>query len=149
MYDLNLPPFEIKIKDQNGKQYILDRLKKKFVRLTPEEYVRQGFINFLINHKEFPETLLANEIEIELGNVKKRCDTILYDQFLNPKMIIEYKSPKITIDQKTFDQISRYNMKLHVPWLIISNGLEHFCCYFDPKNDAYSFLKDIPNYNEI
>ncbi len=143
---LNLPSFELKIKEQDGKQYIFDRLKKRYIRLTPEEYVRQHFINYLINHKNFPETLLANEIQIELGNVKKRCDTVLYDKFLKPQMIIEYKSPRIVVNQNTFDQISRYNMKLQVPWLIISNGLQHYCCNVDFNTGTCVFFNEIPDY---
>jgi len=149
MSGLNLPSSELIIKEQNGKQYVLDRLKKRYTRLTPEEYVRQHFINYLIDNKGFPKALLANEIQIELGNVKKRCDTILYDKYLKPLMIIEYKSPKITINQDTFDQISRYNMKLQVPWLIISNGLQHYCCKIDFGTGSCTFLKEIPDYSEI
>ncbi len=149
MSGLNLPSFGLRIKEQNGKQYVFDRLKKRYTRLTPEEYVRQHFINYLIDYKNFPEALLANEIQIELGNVKKRCDTVLYDKFLKPQMIIEYKSPKIAICQDTFDQISRYNMKLQVPWLIISNGLQHYCCNVDFNTGTCVFLNEIPDYKEI
>jgi len=149
MSGLNLPSSELIIKEQNGKQYVFDRLKKRYTRLTPEEYVRQHFVNYLIDCKGFPEALLANEIQIELGNVKKRCDTILYDKYLKPLMIVEYKSPKITINQDTFDQISRYNMKLQVPWLIISNGLQHYCCKVDFGTGSCTFLNEIPDYSEI
>lgn len=146
---LNLPPSDLKIKIQNGKNYTFDRLRKQFVRLTPEEYVRQHFINYLIEHKHFPESLLANEIQIELGHIKKRCDTVLYDQFITPLMIIEYKSPKVAIDQHVFEQIARYNMKLRVPWLIISNGLQHFCCKIREDAEAYIFLDEIPDYQNL
>ncbi|MDR1719887.1 MAG: type I restriction enzyme HsdR N-terminal domain-containing protein [Dysgonamonadaceae bacterium] len=149
MQQINLPPFDFNIKEQAGLKYIFDRLRKKFVRLTPEEFVRQHFIHFLIEHKHYPEALMANEVAISLGKLTKKCDTILYDRFLNPIMIIEYKSPRIAISQKTFDQISRYNMRLHVPWLIVSNGISHCCCKIDFAKWNYRFLQDIPDYSEL
>ena len=149
MMQLNLPEAEVKIKKINKKDYIFDRLRKQYVRLTPEEYVRQQFISFLIEHKGYPTGLLVNEISIDLGNVRKRCDTVLYDNYLRPLMIIEYKSPAVAISQKTFDQIARYNLVLQVPWLIVSNGLQHFCCHTDPDKNKYVFLKDIPEYDIV
>jgi len=144
---LNLPPAELKIKRENGKEYVFDRLRKIYVRLTPEEFVRQHFISFLITRKNFPQSRMMNEIGIELGNVKKRCDTVLYDEYLHPLMIIEYKSPSVIINQKTFDQITRYNMRLKVPWLIVSNGIKHFCCKVDYETENYYFYKEIPEYS--
>ena len=146
---LNLPETELKIKKQNGKDYVFDRLRKQFVRLTPEEYVRQQFVSYLIEHKGYPSGLLANEITIVLGNVKKRCDTVLYDNYSHPLMIIEYKSPTIEISQKTFDQIARYNLALQVPWLIVSNGMQHFCCRTDREKKEYVFVNEIPEHNKV
>lgn len=144
---LNLPASDCKTTIKNGKKYIFDRLRKQFVRLTPEELVRQQFINFLIEQKKFPEGLLANEVCIELANTKKRCDTVLYDKSLNPILLIEFKAPSIPITQNTFDQIIRYNMILHVPWLIISNGMEHYCCSVNFETNTYEFEKEIPDYH--
>jgi predicted type IV restriction endonuclease len=149
MLELNLPPAELKIKEENGKAYVFDRLRKIYVRLTPEEFVRQHFVSFLIAHKNYPQSRLANEIGIELGNVKKRCDTVLYDEYLHPLMIIEYKAPSVAIKQDTFDQIARYNMSLKVPWLIVSNGMEHYCCQVDYAAGKYSFHHEIPGYGEL
>jgi type I site-specific restriction-modification system R (restriction) subunit len=149
MLELNLPPAELKIREENGKTYVFDRLRKLYVRLTPEEFVRQHFVSFLITHKNYPQSRLANEIGIELGNVKKRCDTVLYDEYLHPLMIIEYKAPSVAIKQNTFDQITRYNMSLNVPWLVVSNGLQHYCCRVDNETRTYSFCKEIPEYNEL
>ena len=146
MSGLNLPSTNLKIRKQENKNFVWDRLRKQYVRLTPEEYVRQHFIAFLIEHKNYPEGLLANEVTIELGNVTKRCDTVLYNHFLKAQMIIEYKAPTTNINQKTFDQIARYNTSLQVPWLIISNGLQHYCCKTNEQGEI-SFLKDIPEYN--
>jgi len=147
MLPLNLPLSELRIKKQQGKEYVFDRLRKQFVRLTPEEYVRQQFISFLIDYKGYPSGRLANEIEIVLGNVRKRCDTVLYDNYLQPLMIIEYKSPSVAIGQKTFDQIARYNFTLQVPWLIVSNGIQHFCCRMDNEKNEYVFYNEIPEYS--
>ena len=147
--ELNLPPAELKIKKQNGKEYVFDRLRKQFVRLTPEEFVRQQFVSFLIEYKGYPSSRLANEIGIVLGNVRKRCDTVLYDNYLQPLMIIEYKAPSALISQKTFDQIARYNFALQVPWLIISNGIQHFCCRADKEKKEYVFVNEIPEHKEL
>ena len=147
MSSLNLPPFELKIKKQNNKNYVFDRLRKQFTRLTPEEYVRQHFINYLIEYKNYSESLMANEVMIEVGNLKKRCDTVLYDKFMNPVLIVEYKSPSVRITQETFDQIVMYNSTLRVPWLFVSNGLEHFCCRVNYETGSCSFEQEIPHYS--
>jgi len=149
MTALNLPVSELRIKKQNGKDYVFDRLRKQYVRLTPEEFVRQQFVSYLIEYKGYPASLLANEMEIVLGNVKKRCDTILYDKYLQPLMIIEYKSPSVEINQKTFDQIARYNLTLNVRWLIISNGLQHFCCRIDRDKNEFVFENEIPDFFRV
>jgi hypothetical protein len=149
MLDLNLPVVRLRIRKQEGKDYVFDRLRKQYVRLTPEEYERQHFVSFLIEYRQYPEGLLSNEVSIELGNVKRRCDTVLYNKFLHPQMILEYKSPEIPVTQQVFDQISRYNMSLHVPWLVVSNGLQHYCCLIEEEKRAYSFLKDIPTFEEL
>jgi len=146
---LNLPVAELRIEMQNGKEYVFDRLRKQLVRLTPEEYVRQQFISFLNEYKGYPAGKLANEIEIVLGNIRKRCDTVLYDNYLQPLMIIEYKAPSVAISQKTFDQIARYNFALQVPWLIVSNGIQHFCCRLDQEKKAYVFLNEIPEFERV
>jgi len=149
MEPLNLPYSELKIRRQEGKDYVFDRLRKQFVRLTPEEYVRQQFISFLIEHKGYPSGRLANEIEITLGNVKKRCDTVLYDSYLHPLMIVEYKAPSVAISQKTFEQIARYNLVLQVPWIVVSNGLRHFCCRIDKEKNEYVFVNEIPEHEKL
>jgi predicted type IV restriction endonuclease len=149
MQKLNLPHTELKINRQNGKDYVFDSLRRRFVRLTPEEFVRQHFINYLINHLKYPQGRLANEVNIELGNVQKRCDTVLYDETLNPLLLVEYKAPTVEITQTVFDQIARYNMTLNVPWLIVSNGIRHFCCRIDRENGTCIFEKEIPEYRRL
>jgi hypothetical protein len=149
MYRLNLPQYEIKIKENGEKKTIFDVLRRKYVALTPEEWVRQHFVHFLIEHKGYAKNLMANEVELKVGEKRLRCDSVLYDRDLRPKMIIEYKAPTITLSQQVFDQISVYNMLLKVDYLIVSNGLQHYCCKMDYPNHKYLFLEDIPEYKDI
>lgn len=149
MYELNLPKYGIKIKNDKGHQSIFDVLRRKYVALTPEEWVRQHFVHFLIEHKGYPKALMANEIQLAIGNKRLRCDSVLYDRTLKPRMIIEYKAPTVSITQKVFDQITIYNMLLHVDYLVVSNGIKHYCCRMDYANQNYLFLEDIPDYQNL
>ena len=149
MFRLNLPPYPIKIQEKGEKRQIFDFLRRKWVALTPEEWVRQHFTHFLVEHKNYPQALLANEVELRIGEKRLRCDTLLYNKELRPRMIIEYKAPTIQIQQKTFDQISVYNLLLKVDYLIVSNGLQHYCCKMDYTNQSYQFLESIPDYQNI
>ncbi len=149
MLKLNLPDFDFKIKETEGKRMIFDVLRSKYVALTPEEWVRQHFVQYLIREKHYPQTLLGNEIQIKLNGTTKRCDTIIYDLYLNPMIIVEYKAPSVTVTQLVFDQILRYNMTLRVQYLIVSNGFNHFCCRIDYETMQVEFLKDIPDYTEL
>lgn len=146
---LNLPNYEVKTKKLEDKVFIFDCIRDKYVSLTPEEWVRQHFVNFLINYKDYPKNLMANEVGIKLNGTVKRCDTVLYNKLLQPYIIVEYKAPDISITNKVFDQIARYNMELKAKFLIVSNGISHYCCLLDYSNNTYCFLKDIPNYNDI
>ena len=149
MFRLNLPQYEIKIGERDGKHTIFDFLRRKYVALTPEEWVRQHFTHYLVEHKGYPKGLLGNEVELRIGGKRLRCDSILYNKVAEPQMIIEYKAPTIQLQQKTFDQISAYNLLLHVDYLIISNGLQHYCCKMDYENRKYLFLQDIPDYESL
>ena len=149
MISLNLPAFEIKLSGDKVRPMVFDPLRRKYVALTPEEWVRQHFVNYLIAHKGYPATLLANEVKLSMGTKTLRADSVLYDRTLQPRVIIEYKAPSVAITQKVFTQISAYNMLLHVDYLIVSNGLQHFCCQMDYERQSYVFLKDIPDYKEI
>lgn len=149
MLSLNLPTFAVKVIVKERKQFIFDVVRNKYVPLTPEEWVRQHFVNFLIQEKGYPKELLGNEITIRLHHTTKRCDTVAYDRFLVPFMIVEYKSPAIEITRAVFDQIVRYNMALHVRYLIVSNGLIHYCCQIDYDRQKYTFLEEIPKYGEL
>ena len=147
--NLNLPPQPIKIKMVNGKRLVFDQLRRKYVALTPEEWVRQNFVSFLSVNRGYPLSLMANEISLVQNGIKRRCDSIVADRNGNTIAIIEYKAPSIAITQKVFDQIVRYNMVLMAKFLIVSNGISHFCCKIDYKNNSYSFLPDIHSYNEL
>lgn len=149
MTRLNLPPFEIKLRGTKAQPQIFDILRKKYIALTPEEWVRQHFVHFLVEHKGYPAALMANEIQLKVGEKTLRADSVLYSRELKPRMIIEYKAPHIPITQKVFDQISVYNMLLHVDYLVVSNGLQHYICKMDYNDKKYLFLEDIPDYKEL
>ena len=149
MIQLNLPSYQIKLAGSKEKPTIFDILRRKYVALTPEEWVRQHFVHFLVEHKGYPSTLLANEVRLLVGDKQMRADTVLYDTTLRPRLVVEYKAPHIAITQEVFNQITTYNMLLHVDYLIVSNGLEHYCCRMDYEQNTYEFLPDIPNYNII
>ncbi len=149
MERLNLPAAKLTLTEQDGHTCVFDILRQRYVVLTPEEWVRQHFVHFLIKQKGYPAALLGNEISLAVGNTRKRCDTVLYDQQAHPRMIVEYKAPHIAVNQKVFDQISRYNMALHVDYLIVSNGLSHYCLRMNCGDGSYSFLPDIPSYEEL
>ena len=146
---LNLPEIDIPTRTEGGKQQVFDTLRKRFVSLTPEENVRQHFVNFLIHHKSYPAALMANEVSLTLGEMSRRCDTVVYDSHLRPLMIVEYKRPDVPITQKVFQQIYRYNLVMHVDWLIVSNGITHYCCHMDYANNTYTFTDDIPTYSSL
>ena len=149
MPELNLPSFDKKVIQKEGKPFIFDIIRRQYVALTPEEWVRQHFVHFLINEKGYPQSLMANEVQLKLNGMSRRCDTVAYDRTLRPRVIVEYKAPTVNITQQVFDQICRYNMVLQVDYLIVSNGLAHYCCKVDNTTHTYTFLKDIPSYEEV
>ena len=128
---------------------MFDILRRRYVALTPEEWVRQHFVHFLIGHKGYPKGLLANEVELRIGDKRLRCDTVLYDRQLQPRMIIEYKAPDIALTRRVFEQITTYNLLLHVDYLVISNGQQHYCCRMDYEGQGYEFLPAIPDFSSL
>ncbi len=150
MVDLNLSEFEYKVKRrEDGSWAIWDRLRDRWVALTPEEWVRQHFVEWLITEKDFPAALMGNEVSLTQNGIARRCDTVVADRTGQPLVIVEYKAPNINITQKTFDQIVRYNMVLQARYLMVSNGLNHYCCQIDYETGTYKFLEEIPHYNEL
>jgi len=149
MRTLNLPPYPFRLTEKDGKTYIYDLLRRKRVILTPEEWVRQHFVRFLISARSYPPARIANEVSINVNTTAKRCDTVVYNDFLTPLVIIEYKAPEVSVTEEVFNQIARYNSALHVPYLIVSNGMKHYCCRIDYQTMESRFLDDIPAYDVI
>lgn len=149
MIQLNLPPFAIKLSGTKERPLVLDILRRKYVSLTPEEWVRQHFVHFLMEHKGYPMALMANEVALKIGNKPLRADSVLYGRDLRPRMIVEYKAPSVAITQQVFDQVMAYNLLLHVDYLVVSNGLQHYCCKVDYVSGSCSFLQDIPMYADL
>ncbi len=149
MWQLNLPTYYFRIKKQNEKLLIFDSQRKKYVALTPEEWVRQNFIRFLIVEKGYPAAYLAVEKQLDMNGMKKRCDAILYNEYALPILIIELKAPNIPISQATFDQVAVYNAKLKVNFFMISNGIEHYCCRVNTENAFYEYFSEIPHYQAL
>lgn len=145
---LNLPDADIKVSvDTSGKAVVYDCWRKKWVALTPEEWVRQHFAWMLVRDKGYMPGRIGNEVSITLNGTARRCDTVVFDARMQPYMIVEYKAPEVALSQRVFDQIVRYNMVLQARYLTVSNGMEHYCCEIDYKNRTYRFLRDIPVYN--
>lgn len=149
MLKLNLPEVDLKIKSKENKLFIFDPYRKKDIVLTPEEWVRQHFANYLTTVKKYPVSLTVLEKELILNKTKKRTDIVVYNSTGTPEIIVECKAPTIKISQNTFDQIARYNLQLKASYLIVTNGLEHYFCQMDYENKQYLFLKDVPNYREL
>ena len=146
MLPLNLPNYDFKMKTEQGIRQIFDPVRKKMVKLDPEEWVRQNLIQFLYQEKKYPISLMAVEKGLTVNGLSKRFDLLCYSNDSKPLLLVECKAPSVKISQSAFDQISVYNLQFKVPFLLVSNGLEHFCCQLDYTNNSYSFLNEIPNY---
>lgn len=146
MHELNLPahPFKIR-KHADGAMEILDPVRNKYIILTPEEWVRQHFVQFMISEGGLPAGRIAIEYSIELNRMARRCDVVYFDQEGKPQLIVECKRPSVAITQETFDQIARYNLVLQVPYLAVTNGLEHYYCTLDHESKRYRFLRSFPD----
>ncbi len=148
---MNLPEYkDIRIrKTENGRLEVLDVLRQKFVTLTPEEWVRQHFVNYLTEHLGYPKALMANEVELTVGDKHLRCDSVLFSQDRQPQMIMEYKAESIVLTQKVITQITTYNMLLHVRYLLVSNGNQHVCLHLNEASNQWEYLKEIPHYTQL
>ena len=144
MPQLNLPKVALKTKSVEGTIQVFDVIRKKYFVLTPEEWVRQHFIHYLNTEKNYPMGLMGVEKMVKYNALKTRADIVLYTTEGKAKMIVECKAPNVKITQDTFNQIAKYNFKLKVPFLMVTNGMQHFCCRMDYKNNSISFLDDIP-----
>ncbi len=146
--DLNFPKFDYRFKSTENKVSIFDIIRKKFVILQPEEWVRQHCIHYLISEKRYPKSLINVEKELTINGLKKRYDIVVFNSDGSIFLIVECKAPKITINQSTFDQIARYNLKLNATYLMVTNGINHYYCQMDFGVQQYTFLKSIPDYNQ-
>ncbi len=149
MERLNLPTYSFTIKSEAGRQYIFDKIRKKYVVLTPEEWVRQNFTSYLVSEKSYPPSLISIEKQFSYNKLSKRADILIYDRTAHPVMIVECKAPEVGINQQVFDQVALYNLRFAVSYLVLTNGKDHYCCFLDTPKGSYSFLKDIPDYSLI
>ena len=146
MQPLNFLPYSFRFKSSENNTLIFDPVRKKFVVLTPEEWVRQHVIAFLTHEKKIPLTLISVEKEIKVNRTKKRYDIIAFNSDGSLALIVECKAPSVSISQETFDQIARYNLALEAPYLMVTNGLDHYYCTQDHEGKTYKFLQEIPSY---
>ncbi len=144
---LNLPHYPFRLKRDDNTSYIFDEIRKKFLVLTPEEWVRQHLIQFLITHKKYPRSLIKLEGGLKLNSLQKRSDILLFNNAGEKIMLVECKAPSVKISQATFDQVARYNFIHRVKYLVVSNGLQHFCSEIDFETGSFNFLKELPEYS--
>ena len=149
MQQLNLPEYSFRIAGEEGKKTIFDPIRRKHVKLTPEEWVRQNFVRYLMDVGGYPPGLLAIEVMSPFNKLKKRVDILVHNREGKPVMIVECKAPGVPINEKVFDQIVCYNMGFKVPYLIVTNGIEHYACKIDTDTNSYAFLLVIPLYDSF
>ncbi|HEX9826550.1 MAG TPA: type I restriction enzyme HsdR N-terminal domain-containing protein [Flavobacteriaceae bacterium] len=147
MQQLNFPKFSFRFKNSENKRLIFDGIRKKFVVLQPEEWVRQHCVQYLIQMKNYPKSLINVEKELKINTLRKRYDIVVFNPDGSLHLIVECKAPEVNIDQTTFDQIARYNLELNATYLMVTNGINHYYCQMDFEKERYEFLKDIPDYN--
>jgi hypothetical protein len=144
MHILNLPEFSFRTRNEKGQVMIFDEFRKKWVVITPEEWVRQNMLKYLNLHKGYPSALMSLEKKVLVNGLSQRYDLLVHDRSGKPMMVAEFKAPGVAIDQSVVDQAIRYNNMLLAPWILISNGLNHYVCHLDMAAGSYSFMNDIP-----
>ena len=149
MQTLNLPSYPLKIINRSGKPHVFDVFRKRYVKLTPEEWVRQNFLWWMRNEKEYPASLIAVEASLTYNRMVRRADAIVYGRSAFPLMIIECKAPAVKITGDVFDQIARYNFSFGVEYLVVTNGMEHYCCRKDAGSQGWTFLESVPAYAQL
>lgn len=148
MQKLNFPPYSFRFKNSENKVSIFDEIRKKFIILTPEEWVRQHVVRFLLEEKKIPKSLINVEKLLKVNGLNKRYDVVVFNSDGTIHILVECKAPEVKIAQATFDQIARYNMTMNATLLMVSNGLNHYFCQMDYENEKYHFLPDLPQYNQ-
>ena len=146
---LNLPEYALRLREQDGRREIFDSIRRLWVALTPEEWVRQNFVRYLVTAKQMPEMLIAIEKSLTLNSLTKRTDILVHSRQGKPLLLVECKAPQVAIDQKVFEQIGRYNLALQVKYLVVTNGLQHYCARIDWQNQQFNFLKEVPDYTQL
>ena len=146
MQSLNFPPYKFRFKSSENKIAVFDELRKKFVILTPEEWVRQHVVQYLLQEKKIPKSLLNVEKQLKIGDLVKRYDVLAYNPDGSIHLVVECKAASIPITQETFDQIARYNLTLQARYLMVTNGLDHYFCQLNYEQERYQFLKDLPEW---
>ncbi len=146
MESLNLPTYEFRTAERDGKRTVYDPVRDRYVRLTPEEWVRQHFVQYLVQALNVPAGLVAVEAAFEFQGQPQRADIIVHDQRGEPLLLVECKAPRVSIGQDAFDQGARYNLVLGAPYLVVTNGQTHYACAIDFENRSYTFLDDLPPY---
>ncbi len=149
MKELNLPEYSFRIIEKDGKKMILDKLRRKYVKLTPEEWVRQNFVQYLIREGNYPPGLIGIEVFAPYNNLKKRVDILIHDRSGKPVMMVECKSYKLPLNEPVFEQIATYNMNFGVPYLIVTNGIHHYACKLLGETKKPEYLCTIPLYEEL
>ncbi len=149
MTPLNLPGFEFTFKTKEDKRYIFDEIRRKYLLLTQEEWVRQNFVKYLIHYKNYPSSLIVLEMPFVMNTREQRSDIVVYDKTGKIVLLVECKAPDIALTQKVFDQAAGYNLKLNANMLVITNGISHYCCKPDYENRKWLFLPDIPDFKQI
>jgi len=149
MRKLNLPAYDFRYRTEGGISKVLDVYRKRFVVLTPEEEVRQRFARYLVEEKGFPAALVMTEYSLKLNKMSRRCDILVHKPAGSPAVLVECKASEVNITQAVFDQAARYNMVFKVKYLMVTNGLKHYCCEIDFENEKVSFLSDIPHYTKL
>ena len=147
MQKLNFQLYNFRFKNNENKVSIFDEIRKKFIILTPEEWVRQHVVRFLLEEKKYPKSLINVEKVLKINGLRKRYDVVVFNSDGSIFILIECKAPEIKITQATFDQIARYNMTMNAQFLMVTNGLNHYFCQMDYENEKYTFLENLPNYN--
>lgn len=149
MRKLNLPAYEFRYRTEGEMQFVLDVYRKRFVKLTPEEEVRQRFARYLVEEKGFPASLIMTEYSLKLNKLSRRCDILVHKPAGHPALLVECKAPEVKISQASFDQVARYNLAFKVSYLIVTNGLKHYCCLIDFETEKITFLQEIPAYEAL
>ena len=149
MYALNLPQYDVRIKAEGRRTLIFDPVRKKYVALTPEEWVRQHIINYLVTEKDYPVSLVSVETPLKYARLDKRSDLLVSNRNGQPLMIIECKAPEVSITEKVFEQIAVYNLAVHAPYMMVTNGMQHYCLIAATEHSPAQFLKEIPKYGEF